>query len=108
MAPGDGRSSRCSHPEVVPGFGDETEYVTLGGDIEIDLRDTVEPGAGVVLRFDARRYEDTMTDAFDFDHVVGEVQGHLPLGTRNRMLAVRVRSANSIGRGGGRVPFYLI
>ena len=95
-------------PDLIPGAGDKTSYITFGGDVEIDLRDEVERRVGVVLRFDARRYDDITDDEFDFDHVVGEIQGHIPLGTRNRIFAVRVRSANSTGRNGGAVPFYLM
>ena len=95
-------------PEVVPGFGGKTNYVVYGGDVTVDLRDEGFPPVGAVFKVEAHRYEDTTTDQFDFDHVVGEVQGHIPLGYRNRRLALRVRSAHSIGRDGGEVPFYLM
>ncbi len=95
-------------PELVPGFGGKTNYVVYGGDVTVDLRDEGFPPVGVVFKVGGHRYEDTTTDQFDFDHVVGEVQGHIPLGHRNRRLALRVRSAHSIGRDGGEVPFYLM
>ena len=95
-------------PELVPGFGGKTNYVVYGGDVTVDLRDEGFPPVGVVFKVGAHRYEDTTTDQFDFDHVVGEVQGHIPLGFRNRRLALRVRSAHSMGRDGGEVPFYLM
>ncbi len=95
-------------PDVVPGFGEHTNYVVYGGDVTVDLRDEGFPPVGVVFKVGAHRYEDTTTDRFDFDHVVGEVRGHIPLGHRNRRLALRVRSAHSMGRGDGEVPFYLM
>ena len=95
-------------PDVVPGFGENTNYVVYGGDVTVDLRDEGFPPVGVVFKVGAHRYEDVTTDRFDFDHVVGEVQGHIPLGHLNRRLALRVRSAHSMGRDGGEVPFYLM
>jgi outer membrane translocation and assembly module TamA len=93
---------------VVSGFGEKTNYVVYGGDLTFDLRDEGFPPVGAVFKVAAHRYEDTTTDEFDFDHIVGEVQGHVPLGYRNRRIAVRVRTAHSVGRGGGEVPFYLM
>lgn len=95
-------------PELVPGFGGKTRYAVYGGDVTFDLRDQGFPGAGAVFKLEAHRYEDTTTDEFDFDHVVGEVQGHIPIVHRNRRIAVRVRSSHMTGRNGGTVPFYLM
>lgn len=105
---GDRPISEIFPPDVVPGFGQNTNYVVYGGDVTVDLRDEGFPPVGVVFKVGAHRYEDTTTDRFDFDHVVGEVQGHIPLGHRNRRLALRVRSAHSMGRDGGEVPLYLM
>ena len=75
----------------------------------LHLRDVhVIPSAGVSIRVDAARYDDRTSDLYDFTRVVGDVQAQIPLGYRNRMLALRVRSSSSVGENGGMVPFYLM
>ena len=96
-------------PFQTPGFGTKTDYLVYGGHLVLHLRDAyVIPSAGVSVRVDASRYDDRNSDLFDFTRVVGDVQAQIPLGYRNRILALRVRSSNSVGENGGSVPFYLM
>ena len=96
-------------PFQTPGFGTKTDYLVYGGHLVLHLRDAhVIPSAGVSVRVDAARYDDRDSDLFDFTRVVGDVQAQIPLGYRNRILALRVRSSNSVGENGGVVPFYLM
>ena len=96
-------------PLQTPGFGTTTDYLAYGGHLVLHLRDShVIPSVGVSVRVDAARYDHRDSDLYDFTSVVGEVQAQIPLGYRNRILALRVRSSSSVGENGGTVPFYLM
>ena len=96
-------------PFQTPGFGTKTDYLVYGGHLVLHLRDAhVTPSTGLSVRVDAARYDDRDSDLYDFTRVVGDVQAQIPLGYRNRILALRVRSSNSVGENGGAVPFYLM
>lgn len=91
------------------GFGIETDFLVYGGRAVLHLRDQrTLPSVGVTLALEARRYDDRSTDAFDFTRVVGDLQAHIPLGPRNRILALHARTSHSVGEDGGVVPFYLM
>ncbi len=95
-------------PFQTPGFDTKTDYLVYGGHLVLHLRDAhVVPSAGVSIRVDLARYDDRDSD-YDFTRVVGDVQAQIPLGYRNRILALRVRSSSSVGKNGGVVPFYLM
>ena len=100
--------NRRFDPAGVPGFGFETDYGLYGGHVELDLRDRGWPAAGVQARVDVQRFENRDGDPFDFDRVIADVHGYLPLGHRNRMLAVRFRTSHSTTKTGHQVPFYLM
>jgi outer membrane protein assembly factor BamA len=97
-------------PDEVPGFDDRnTEFIVTGGWVEFDIRDKwAEPPVGVVARVTALRYEDAGLSKYDFTRVVGDVKAYIPLGYRNRILALRLYSSQSIADAGEVVPFYLM
>ncbi|GMR22543.1 MAG: BamA/TamA family outer membrane protein [Acidobacteriota bacterium] len=97
-------------PEQVPGSDAlRTDYIVTGGWIEFDIRDKwAEPPVGFVARVTAVRYEDTKLDEFDFTRVVADIKGYISLGTRNRILALRLRTSHSIDDDDDQVPFYLM
>ena len=96
-------------PGSVPGFGVETNFLVYGARGVVHLREeSVDPPVGVTFRFDLHRYDDRDSAAFDFTRAVGEVQAHIPIVHRNRILAMRVRTSHSLGEHGGTVPFYLM
>lgn len=95
-------------PAGVPGFETTTDYLHYGATVELDLRDTTVPEAGVVLRGEFARYDDRDLNRFDFNRVAAEVQVHVPLGVRSRVLALRARTSRSVAASGGEVPFYLM
>ncbi len=97
-------------PTEVPGFQDSrTEYAVTGGWVEFDIRDKwEEPPLGIVARVTSARYEDTGISRHDFTRIVGDLKAYVPLGTRNRILAMRLRSSHSIADDGKEVPFYLM
>lgn len=94
-------------PEL-PGATLQPTFVFGGGHVALTLRDGALRFAGVRLRLDATRWVDVDGENFDFTRLVGELQTHLPLGARNRMLALRLRTSHSIADTGASVPFYLM
>ena len=95
-------------PDTVTGFDSTTNYLHYRADVELNLRDTTVPEAGVVLRGEVSQYDDVDLDRFDFTRVAAEVQVHVPLGYRSRLLALRARTSKSVGDDDGVVPFYLM
>jgi len=97
-------------PAGVPGFQDpRTEFAFTGGWVEFDLRDKWdEPGVGIIARVTSTRYEDTGISLHDFTRLVGDVKAYVPLGYRNRVLALRLRTSHSLPDDGKEVPFYLM
>jgi outer membrane protein assembly factor BamA len=95
-------------PLGVPGFETTTNYLHYGATVELDLRDSTVPEAGVVFRGEIAQYDDRDLDRFDFNRVAGEVQVHIPLGVRSRLLALRARTSRSVAASGSEVPFYLM
>ena len=96
-------------PVTIPGFGTETDFFAFGGRAVGHLRDeTTAPSVGVTVEVDAHWYDDRGSEQFDFTRVIGDVQAHIPLGHRNRILALHARTSHSIGADGGVVPFYLM
>ena len=111
VGPGSGSLSLDDRfdPSTTPGFGEETDFLVYGGHAVVHLRDDITiPSVGVTLQLDAHRYDDQDRGAFDFTRVVGDVQAHIPLGHRNRILALHARSSHSVGENGGIVPFHLM
>ena len=96
-------------PRETPGFGTTTDYAVYGGQVALTLRNReVVPHVGVALTAAAQRYDDRTGNGFDFTRTVGEVQIHVPIGHRNRILALRARASHAVGRNGGAPPFYLM
>lgn len=95
-------------PIGVPGFESTTDYLHYGATVELDLRDATVPEAGVVLRGEVAQYDDRDLNRFDFNRVAAEVQVHVPLGVRSRLLAFRARTSRSVADAGSEVPFYLM
>ena len=92
-----------------PGFGARTDYFVYGGEARLLLYDReTNPAVGVGLTVAGRRFDDRSADRHDFTQVVGELQAQVPLGYRNRILALRARTSHMVGRDGGVPPFYLM
>ena len=92
-----------------PGFGTRTDYLVYGGRADLTLYDReISPAVGAGLAVAAQRYDDQTSDLYDFTRVTGELQAHVPLGYRNRILALRFRTSHAVGHEGGAPPFYLM
>lgn len=92
----------------LPGTAFQPTFVFTGGHVALTLRDRALRFAGVRLAVDVTRWADVDTNRFDFTRLTGEVQAHVPLGQRNRVLALRVRTSHSTPDAGAAVPFYLM
>ncbi len=98
------------NPELAPGSNAlRTDYVVTGGWVEFDIRDKwADPPVGIVARLTGERYEDTKLDEFDFTRIIADIKGYIPLGPRNRILALRLRTSHSLDDEDAEVPFYLM
>ncbi len=96
-------------PLETPGIGTRTSFFVYGGHAEFRLRDRyVTPQVGVTLNVSASRHLDRDDGRFSFTRLVGDMQATVPLGYRNRVLALRARTSHSLSGDNGAVPFYLM
>ena len=108
--PGNEEPSLDTVFEGVPGFGgDESQFGVYGGRAKFKFLDKWDyPRAGVMLNFEAVRYDDRTNNLYNTTKVVGELITQIPLGYRNRRLAFRFRTAHLQADSGQQVPFYLM
>lgn len=93
----------------IPGFvGDRAEFAAFGGKIALDWLDSEIPAAGMVAELDVAHFDDRDQNIYGFTRYVVDVKGYVPLGYRNRYVALRFRTASSLADAGQRVPFYLM
>lgn len=96
-------------PLSIPGFsGIERDFNVYRTGATMTFLDRVIPSAGISLSGEAQRFDDRESSVFDFYRFVGEVKAYVPLGYRNRMLAMRLRTSHSSADNSGRVPFYMM
>ena len=96
-------------PISVPGFtGINRDFNVFRTGATLRLLDKVIPSAGITLSGEAQLYDDRESSVFDFYRFVGEVKAYVPLGYRNRMLAMRLRTSHASADDSGRVPFYMM
>jgi hypothetical protein len=91
-----------------PGLVEQPEYLIYKGHVAFDFHDQDFRPVGVSVILDLQRYDGRDSDAFDFTRWIAEVQAHVPLGYRNRILALRLRTSHSSADAGAAVPFYLM
>ena len=83
---------------TTPGFGIESNFFVYGARAALHLRDEyVLPSVGVTFQLDVERYDERDADVFDFTRIAGDLQAHIPVGHRNRIFALHVRSSHSVG-----------
>ncbi len=96
-------------PRSVPLFGTQTDYNVVGGFVTFNLLDAYNyPRVGLEVTVEGWRYDDQDLDRFSFSRIVGQVRGQIPLGTRNRRVAFRLRTSHSTPDSGNAVPVYLM
>ena len=92
----------------VPGLARQPDFLHLTVLGLLDGRD--EPGnphSGAVLALSASRFDDRGGDAYEFDRLGADARAFLPLGSPQRVLALRALVSADRPAEGSRVPFYL-
>lgn len=96
-------------PWEIAGFGTFADYAVYAGKVALTLRDReTTRHVGAAMQLALERYDERSGDRFDFTRVVGELQLHVPIGYRSRILALRARTSHAVGRNGGQPPFYFL
>ena len=91
-----------------PGLANPPDYIRLGTQLFLDHRD--EPGnphSGFMAAFSFERFEDHNEDAFEFDRYGVDLRGYIPLGSPQRVLALRAGIQLNEAKDGHRVPFFM-
>jgi len=93
---------------AAPGLEDQPDFLTAGARLVLDLRDVPgAPHAGAFVSLHYARFDDREDDAFDFHRFSFDARGYVPLGARQRVLALRAYGNFDRASGDARVPFYL-
>ncbi len=104
-------------PEIGDLFDDSTarglarrpDFLRFDSAIFINLMDTPgNPHKGAAIGLSYSRYDARGDQESDFDSFALDARGYLPLGSRQRVLAVRLFASRDNADPGGRVPFYLM
>lgn len=91
-----------------PGLAGAPDYVRLSTQLFLDFRD--EPGnphRGFMLAIMGERFLDRSRDRFSFDRIGFDARGFLPLGSPQRVLALRAAVLGDHTDPGQRVPFFM-
>lgn len=85
-----------------------TDFFELGTTVQLDYRDTsANPHQGAFLSFSFERFDDLRNSRFEFNRFSFDGRGYIPLGSRQRVLAIQFLTSFSDADGGSRIPFYL-
>jgi hypothetical protein len=100
-------NSRFDDAET-PGLASPPDYVRLSTQLFLDFRD--EPGnphEGFMLAVIGERFLDRSRDSFSFARIGFDARGFLPLGSPQRVLALRAAVLGDHAEPGNRVPFFM-
>jgi hypothetical protein len=93
---------------TAPGLDRQPDFYQLGATLLLDRRDEpANPHRGGLLAIGATRYDERGGDAFSFDRFTADARGFAPLGSDQRVLAVRALVSADHSAPEARVPFYL-
>ena len=91
-----------------PGLDRQPDFLTVGAALLLDRRDRAgNPHRGGLVAVAATRFDERGGDAFTFDRFAADARGFVPLGSPQRVLAVRGLLSTDRPAAGARVPFYL-
>jgi hypothetical protein len=91
-----------------PGLSEQPDFLHLTSLLLFDGRD--EPGnphKGALLAASLSRFDDRDSRAFAFHRLALDGRGYIPVGSRQRVLALRALVSRDEAGGGQRVPFYM-
>lgn len=93
---------------TAPGLTRQPDFLRFDSVVFVNLMDTPgNPHKGGAIGVSYSRYDARGEDEFDFDSLALDLRGYLPLGSRQRVLAVRLYGSRNNADSGSRVPFYL-
>jgi len=94
--------------ETAPGLGARPRYTRLASTLFLDRTDGPgNPHRGFALAAILARNEQRQGEAFEFTRLLVDARGYIPLGTDQRVLALRLWTTLDRAEPGARVPFYL-
>jgi len=94
---------------TAPGLARQPDFLRFDSAIFFNFVDTPgNPHKGGEIGLSYSRYDARGDDEFDFDSIALDLRGYLPLGSRQRVLAVRFWASRDNADPGSRVPFYLM
>ena len=91
-----------------PGLANALDYIRFGTQLFLDHRD--EPGNphdGFMAAFSFDRFDDRNETAFDFNRYGLDVRSYMPLGSPQRVLALRAGIQINEANDGNHVPFFM-
>jgi hypothetical protein len=93
---------------ATPGLQAQPDFVHLTGFAALDGRDQPgNPHRGAFLAVSATRFDDRDGDAYRFDRFAADARAFLPLGSPQRVLALRGVATTDRAADGAQVPFYM-
>ena len=91
-----------------PGLDRQPDFVHLAASAIFDGRDRPgNPHKGGMIALAAARFDERGGDAFTFNRFAADGRAFLPLGSPQRVLALRALASTDRPASGARVPFYL-
>jgi hypothetical protein len=91
-----------------PGLASQPDFRHVTGVLVLDGRDVPgNPHAGGLFALSAGRYNERDGGAYDFHRVTVDGRAFLPLGSHQRVVALRAMGSLDRPASGSRVPFYL-
>ena len=91
----------------LPGFARGAELIGPQAFIELDTRDQPgKPRSGAFITLVGTSYDGIGTDDFGFHHLRLDARGYIPLGTKRRVLALRMLGILNDPKGGSQIPFF--
>lgn len=94
---------------LAPGLARQPDFFRLNSMLFVDYRDhPTNPRKGGVVGFSFARFDDRRGREFEFNRFAFDARHYLPLGSVQRVLAVRFYTSLDDAGSGSRVPFYLM
>ncbi len=93
---------------TAPGLTNPPDYLRWGTQLFADFRD--EPGnphKGFMLTLSWERFDDRSEERFNFDRFGMDARGYVPLGSSQRILALRAGLVADEPTSGNRIPFFM-
>jgi len=94
-------------PDTAPGIGEQTDFFRVSSGVYAAWAGDPNVPA-LEFGVEASRYEDRDGGRYSFNRVSVDARGFLPLGSRQRTIAVRVFASRDDTDPGAQVPFYLM